>query len=177
MLNHLLTTGKSVAFSVITISSITLAAPSIAADINNFAKGNEHGTVASAFDTLPVNLNLRISQVDLIATYQTEAFLTQELDLVAAGTLATLNHLIEPRPIQVIHADIDVAILAKHNPMILTMELEAAVTYQIALNTYNAATIAAENQSIIEVAALEAATFTKMPTGETLDALRQMLGL
>ncbi|MGR3722489.1 hypothetical protein [Abyssibius alkaniclasticus] len=118
------------------------------------------------------------SRVGRIATYQSEAIRTGELDAEAAAALAALEALPAPSRTSVeIQADIDAAILAGTDTSALDAELADALAYEAAATTALAAAAAAAEQAAIEAAALEAAANKDVPEGDALEALRAMLGL
>ena len=146
---------------------------------NGNSNGNSQGSIASSLGALNAahaNPNALAnaapnSRVGLIATYQREAQLSNDLAAAEADALAELLLLVPaPRPIDVIQAEIELAIIAGLNTDLLEAELAATVAYNDAV----ADTLAQQQD---ENEALEAAANKDVPTGEALDALRTMLGL
>jgi len=201
MLRKILTTTAAATFALSSISAASLTALTFSADMaiagngkgnngngngngnrnngNGNSNGNSQGSIASSLGALNAahaNPNALAnaapnSRVGLIATYQREAQLTNDLAAAEADALAELLLLVPaPRPIDVIQAEIELAIIAGLNTDLLEAELAATVAYN------DAATDTLEQQQD-ENAALEAAANKDVPTGEALDALRTMLGL
>lgn len=153
---------------------------------NGNAGGNGNGAIASALGALNAahaNENAFAnasanSRVGLIAAYRDAAVLTGELATLADEELAALELLTVPdRTSEEIQDELDQAIIDGLDTVALEAELEDALAYEAAVESYEAAALAAEEQEGIEAGLLEDASNKTPPTGEALDALRVMLGL